>query len=140
MRNLTKKPRIYEGQIRSLERHLKIKFPEQFTKFLLEYADTSILENTFIDNSGLKWIVSNFWNYPNIYGLSIEFQENGLGKKIAFGHDEGGWSFCLSLDDADYNSVYIYRFTDHLPEEAFLKIADSFEEFINGLQPESEVL
>ncbi len=45
MRKLTKKPRIYLGQIRSLERHIGPVFPDCFKEFLLEYADTSIIEN-----------------------------------------------------------------------------------------------
>lgn len=128
-----------EGHILSLERNLNMKFPICFKEFLQEYGDSSIKENTYLDRNGLSWKISKFWNYPNIYGLTKEFVENGFGKKVAFAHDEGGWSFCLCLDENDYNSVYIYRFTDHLPEDVFLKIADSFEEFIDGLQPESEI-
>jgi hypothetical protein len=42
------------------------------------------------------------------------------------------------MDDDDFGTIYINRWTDHLPEEQFLKIADSFEEFINGLHAEDE--
>lgn len=138
MRKLTIKPRIYEGHIRSLEKHIGAKFPILFEEFLLLYADTSVEERVYHDENGLEWIISRFWNYPNIHGLTKEFQREGHGTKVAFGHDEGGWSYCLSLDPEDYNAVYVYRFTDHAPEETFLKIADSFEEFIDKLEPERQ--
>jgi hypothetical protein len=58
---------------------------------------------------------------------------------VPFAYDPGGWHFCLSFDADTYGKIIINRWTDHLPEEQFLVIADSFEEFINGLQTEENI-
>ncbi|MBK9580663.1 MAG: SMI1/KNR4 family protein [Saprospiraceae bacterium] len=54
-------------------------------------------------------------------------------KKIPFAYDPGGWHFCLSFDEDTFGKVVVNRWSDHLPEDQFIVIADSFEEFINGL-------
>lgn len=139
MRKLTISDRIYESSFNSLERKFGYKFPNYFKDFMKTYADLSVEERIYFDKEKDKWKVNKFCMYKTMFEFSEEFLKNNLGYKVPFGFDPGGWIFCICLDENDYNSVYIYRFTDHLPEEAFLKIADSFEEFIDGLQPESEV-
>ena len=52
--------------------------------------------------------------------------------------DPGGWHFCLSIDEKDYGTIIVNRWTDHSEENQFLKIADNFEEFIDGLITEDE--
>jgi len=138
MRKLTLRARLDNRDIDHLEKLTGLTFPDGFKKVLLRCADSAVLENTFYDPNNKGWHIASFWNYEGIYGLTKEFREMGFGSKIAFAHDRGGWSYCLSLDPEDYNAVYVYRFTDQVPEEAFLKIADSFEEFIDRLEPERQ--
>jgi hypothetical protein len=58
---------------------------------------------------------------------------------IPFGFDVGDWIYCICLKEDRYGQVYLMR-TDEIEEdEAFIFVANSFEEFIDGLQPESVV-
>jgi hypothetical protein len=126
MRQLTFRKRIQDGEFRSLERTYSIKIPNFFKDFMQTYGDSGVEERHFVDTNGDSWEVWCFCGYKTMYEFVGEFLENRLGFKIPFAFDRGGWLFCLSLDEIDYNSIHIYRF-DHKPEEVFLKIADNFE-------------
>ncbi len=102
-------------------------------------AGLSHYECVFIDAEGRKWEVAQYNQYKDLIGLLREFKKVGWGKKIAFAHDPGGWHFCLSLDEDTYGKIIINRWTDHTPEDQFLVIANSFEEFIDGLKKGEEV-
>lgn len=136
IRKLTIKPQIQEFEFNLLEKLLESPIPVMFKEYLKLYGGQSIVENIFKDKNNRGWHLDQFNNFDDIYGLSKEFLEHGKGKYIPFAFDPGGWHFCLSLKSEDYGFVYIHRWTDHKPEEAMLKVADSFEEFFNGLQPE----
>lgn len=138
MRKLTFSKRIQDGEFRSLERTYDIKIPGDFKNFMQIYANSGVVERVYADSNNQNWKISKFCPYKTIHEFVGEFLENNLGIKVPFAFDYGGWIFCICLDENDYNSVHIYRF-DHKPEEPFLRIANSFEEFIEGLQPESEV-
>ena len=43
-------------------------------------------------------------------------------------------------EGVDYGKIIVNRWTDYLPEEQFLVISNSFEEFINGLKREDELI
>lgn len=71
----------------------------------------------------------------------IQDEDEGIGRNdlIPFATDPGGNPYYVSLGKNDYLSVYIDTISSRGYKEPILKIADSFEEFIDGLQPESEV-
>lgn len=139
MRELKFDKRIQSGEFRLLERTYSIKLPQEFKDFMQIYANSSTIERVFWQNNSQKWTIRSFCMYKTMHEFVGEFLDYKLGIKIPFGFDPGGWIFCLSLDEQDYYSVYIYRFTDHVPEEAFLKIADNFADFIDALVPEEEI-
>lgn len=79
-----------------------------------------------------------YLTYPELYKLTDEFLREYHRKLVSFAYDPGGWHLCLSFDEATYGNIIINRWTDNLPEEQFLVIAESFEEFINGLKTDEE--
>jgi len=115
-----------------------ITFPENFKMFLKEHAGLSFYENIYF-SKGIQWEVKEYLGFKDMFKLSKEFKENEFGKKIPFAFGSGGWHFCLDISAENFNSVWIYRWTDYEKEDAWLKIADSFEGFVNHLSDYSQI-
>jgi len=64
------------------------------------------------------------------FDILKDFLENSF---IPFAGDSGGWQFVISLRKKDYGKVYFCRMDEEL-EDALTLLADSFEEFIDGLE------
>jgi hypothetical protein len=139
MRDLKIVPRIGEKNFQLIENLVEGKFSENFKEVLRKYAGLNVYENVFFDNNQNIWSLGAFDNFTTIYELTKEFKEKYHRKLIPFAYDGGGWHFCLSFDADTFGKIIINRWTDHLPEEQFLVIANSFEEFINGLKREDEI-
>lgn len=140
MRVFTVLPKVQEFELDLIEKIVEDKIPEIFREYIKRYGGEVILEKYFVDHSKLEWELSQFNLFKDLYGLTKEFLEEYNRKLIPFAYDPGGWHFCLCLDEGnDYGKIIINRWTDHLPEEQFLVIADSFEEFIDGLKREDEI-
>ncbi len=125
---------------RSMERLIGNKLEDNFKHFMSLYSGHSIYEQYFKDRNSQEWILAAIDNFTSIFKLTKEFKNSGWGNKIPFGYDEGGWHYCLSFDKETYGKVLVNRWTDHSPKEQFLIIADSFEDFINGLEETKEDL
>lgn len=141
MKKLSIQPRLNEGQVNFLETVLENPFPDEFKEFIKVYSDTSTLENTF-KCLHKYYKVSMFCTERMIYDFINDLKREGFEKKIPFAVDDGGWFYCLSVkEDSSFGKVYLFQM--EMPyeneEQAFEFVADSFEEFIDGLQPESEV-
>jgi hypothetical protein len=93
----------------------------------------------YFDKSGQIWILNGFFAVSEMIELFKEFSEILKRKMLFFEFDAGGWHYCICFEEKDSSSVYVYRWTDPLPEEQFLKITDSFKEFIEGLKREDEI-
>lgn len=104
-------------------------------------AGLRYMESYFLDKKGNLWVVAEYNLAAELHKLTREFKDHGWGLKIPFAFNSSGWHFCLSFDEDTFGKIIINRWTDHSPEEQFIVIADSFEEFINGLQrnPEEEI-
>jgi hypothetical protein len=138
MREFTILPRVQDFELNLIGNLVGNKIPDIVREYIKKYAGLSFEERFFIDKENREWELAQFNRFTDLYGLTEEFMK-GYGRKlIPFAYDPGGWHFCLCMDDEDFGTIYINRWTDHLPEEQFLKIADSFEEFINGLHAEDE--
>lgn len=138
MRQLTLYPRM--GNLSSIEKIIDKSLPMIFQDFMKSNGGLSHYERIFIDKHEAHWEVNIYLNYSDMYKLTEEFLKEYHRKLIPFAYDGGGWHFCLSFDADTYGKIIINRWTDHLPEEQFLVIADSFEEFINGLKREDEIV
>ncbi len=140
MRKLTLYPRMGDSNIRHIESIIDSKLTENFKMFLKDNGGLSHFERYFIDDAQTQWEVQKYFTYTELFKLTKEFLENYKRKLVPFAYDLGGWHFCLCIDEgANYGKIIVNRWTDHLPEEQFLVIAESFEEFINGLRTEEEI-
>lgn len=133
MREFKVLPKIQEFELDLIEKILEVRIPELVRNYLMKYGGCSIKENRYIDSTGLEWDLGQFSTFNDIYGLVKEFRDAYKCKLLPFAYDNGGWHFCLNLDSINYGSIIINRWTDHLPEDQFLIIAENFENFINGL-------
>jgi hypothetical protein len=140
MRKLTIAPRVGKRYLNLLEDFLGDKLSDYFKEIMIGYAGLMVLEDSYTDGSKNKWELQSFDNIASVLQLSKEFKENGWGLKVPFAYDPGGWHFCLSFDKETYGKIIVNRWTDHSPEEQFVIIAESFEEFINGLEKNPEEL
>ena len=129
--------RIQDAEFNFIENTLKIDLPSIFKNYLKKYGEISISESNFSSNGNGDFQIGQFLMFDEILNLSKEFFQEYKRKLVPFAYDGGGWHFCLSFDAETYGKIIINRWTDHLPEEQFLVIADSFEDFMNGLQEET---
>ncbi|HQV66575.1 MAG: SMI1/KNR4 family protein [Saprospiraceae bacterium] len=133
MKELNIAPRAGKRYIQLLENAIGSSLPGSLRSIITKYAGLSVLENTYLDSNNTEWELQTFDHIASMVDLTKEFIEKGWGKKIPFAYDPGGWHFCLSFDEDTFGKVVVNRWSDHLPEDQFIVIADSFEEFINGL-------
>lgn len=140
MKKLNLYPRMGDSNMRHIESIINVELTEDFKDFLKLNGGLSHYERFFIDQDKTVWEVNSYLNYFELFKLTSEFLEKYKRKLIPFAFDMGGWHFCLCLDEgSDMGGIIVNRWTDHLPKDQFLKIADNFNDFINGLKTEEEV-
>ncbi|WP_281631298.1 SMI1/KNR4 family protein [Flavobacterium luteolum] len=141
MRKLTLSDRFFPHQYSRIENEMGIKIPDTIKYFISEYADLSVKENKFVNNDGKLFEISQFINYRLMYDFIKEFKEEGLGKKLPLAIDDGGWVFCISFDEECMGEILLYQMEMEwkTKNDAFELVANSFEEFINGLREETSV-
>jgi hypothetical protein len=117
-----------------------IAFPDYFSDFLIEYngAETHycIYRDKYVINNFLPLLLNRNASIelilPAIRNENEDICRNDL---IPFAIDPGGRPYYLSFGDKDYGAIYIDRvgLGDSNP---LLKISESFEKFINELEPD----
>ena len=126
-----------EQEIAGFEQSYSIRLPMDFREYLKSVNAISILESLYIKDN-LEFWVSDFYPLSIEVSLSLQFVYDSLlnffeSKYIAFAGDAGGWQFVISLRKKDYGKVYFCRMDEEL-EDALTLLADSFEEFVDGLE------
>jgi hypothetical protein len=134
MKELTIAPRAGKRYMKLLENAIGGSLPVSLNEVILKYAGLRVLEDTYEDKSKVLWEIQSFDNVASMVDLTKEFIVKGWGKKLPFAFDPGGWHYCLSFDQDTYGKVIVNRWTDHEDKDQFLVIAESFEEFIEGLK------
>ncbi len=133
---------IKKEDIDIFEKKHNVSFTEKFINFLITYKGGRTKERIFFHNE-IEYSISSFLTLSNdkndciekIYlATKMSDEDGGLDRSdlIPFATDGGGNPFYLSLQ----GSVFYCR----LWSNKLTKLTDSFEEFIDGLQPESQVL
>lgn len=133
MKKLTIAPRAGKRYLKLLEESIENSLPDALLEIILNYSGIAVLEDIYVDSNARTWELQSFDHVASMVDLTKEFKNNGWGLKLPFAHDPGGWHFCLSFDKETYGKILVNRWSDFPPEEQFIVIADSFEEFINGL-------
>jgi cell wall assembly regulator SMI1 len=142
MKNLlsNSKPKdVEDSDIKKVESTFNIQFPEYFLSFLQKYGGTCTKEVVYSD---AFWV--NFFlplkseNGASIISLMegqrINYNDNSW---IPFAIDSGGWSFCIAQKENIKGQIWVEKF-DGGDENPFEFVANSFEDFINGLRTEEE--
>lgn len=140
MKELTIAPRAGKRYLQLLEKAIGSNLPESLRGLIVKYAGLAVLENTFWDKNNTEWELQTFDHVASMVDLTKEFIEKGWGKKLPFAFDPGGWHYCLSFEEESFGKVLVNRWSDHAPEDQFVVIADSLEDFINGLEERREEL
>lgn len=116
---------------------------EDIKQFLKNYGGKKIVENCFSFGE-TYYIISMVLPIKINQNPSIELIlpalrdiDEGIGRNdlVPFGIDPGGNPFYVSIGKLDYSNVYLDRMSSGY-DSPILKIADTFEQFIEGLQPE----
>ncbi len=134
---------ISNTDIHSAEHQMGITFPKPYIGFLLSHNGGDMPRNL----PNRKFFIRDFLHLnesdDSIQGIFSVVSEifGGIKDWLPFGFDDGDWIFCICLKIDKYGKIYLMR-TDEgdCEEDAFIFICDSFEEFIDGLQPESNVI
>jgi hypothetical protein len=144
MRELTKEfffIDISKEDILLVERKFSIVLPEYLRTFFLKYNGARTKEYRF--HNEVDYLVSSFLPLLENRNASVELilpairdEEEGIGRYdlIPFATDPGGRPFYVAIGGDDIGVVY-YDLIGLAFNEPLRKIADSFEEFIDGLQP-----
>lgn len=138
---------IYEYNITEIEKLLNIKFPKDLQELYLTFNGGEIEgdKNVYISNSGTEYSIKTFM--PIKYKRFTEDQlleENTIyfiNKKLVsnnyliFSMDWGGFPFCYNLQ---YGSIYFANLETEESNKRMEFVANSLEEFINGMKTEEE--
>jgi len=126
-------------EIRIFETKMGVELPEYFKFFLADQNPFVVSEKNYIKGNR-SFEVHHFYPLHADAELSLMMVNSVLkdhfnGSFVVFADDSGGWLYILSVRKEDYGKVYFCRMDEEL-ENALTLLADSFEEFINGLAEE----
>ncbi|MEM9545012.1 MAG: SMI1/KNR4 family protein [Bacteroidota bacterium] len=124
-------------EIAKFENENDVRFPKDYTDFLININAIEVEENRFSNNDRIVEI-DMFYPFDANHELSFQRTFSNLHvdllerKYISFGRDEGGWQFVLSVQKIDYGKVYLCRYDEAL-EDGLTFLSETFKSFINGL-------
>lgn len=120
-----------------------LELPESFINFLLHFNPISLQESEFTCDNGVFYI-HGFFPFSESSDL-VTFQsafrqlfQTCFDKRfVSFGCDSGGWQYVICIDEMDFGEVFFCRMDGHL-DDSLTHLADSFEEFVDGLHVPSD--
>lgn len=124
-------------QIQDFEKIIGRNLPNDYKNFLRTYnAKTTVERLTVRANN--EYMIHNWLPLSSKEEISLSnifewTKDLLLGKYLAFALDAGDWLFVISINDKDYGKVFFCR-PDQELEKGLTLLADSFEEFVNGLE------
>jgi len=141
LKNIGKK--IAFTDIDAVQTELGIKFPDVFIVFLLQNNGGDYSSEVPKTKDGYEFGFRNFIgindtlsSISNMFLAVSEAFENSKAW-LPFGFDGGDWIYCICLKEDQYGQIYLMRTDETIEDEAFIFVCNSFEEFIDDLQPES---
>ena len=136
-------------EIEAFERQQSIRLPADFKQFLISVNPIDVKETFFVAKDREHWLsqyipvekeywVHAFCPFDESYEMSIQSSHKRLywhfeNRYLRFAYDAGNWSFVVSVQEKDFGKIYFCRMDQPL-EKALALIADTFEEFIDGLE------
>lgn len=132
MKFLYSKQKLTIEELIFFEKEINLKLPQDYKKLILEYNGGTPEKEYFRG----KWVIFDSIKYgKNPIEDNLKSFKSILPKKLyPFGHDPGGWLFCLDLNEGeDYGKVYFYRMDENTAEDSKEFLANSFQEFLENL-------
>jgi len=144
---------LTDGQIKEIEKFVGLEFPIQYRKHLLKYNGGQCSPNVFIFNengeitdSMVDWFLAIYdGEYDNLKQEIewVKIEEKRMPTHILpIAHDPAGNLICISCKGNDKGYIYFwdheqevdYSITDDSDYSNLYLIAESFDEFIDGLR------
>lgn len=125
-----------------LEQKYDFIFPDDLKLFYTQYNGGKPRKKQVYLQDG-DWESST--RFHGFYSINVDFEKalNNVYNEdwwikgfIPFGYDEGGETFCFSTRAYDYGYIYYFMsdcIDDENPEDAFVKVSESFSQFINNM-------
>ena len=128
-----------DSELTLFESENGIKLPDSYREFLLTQNPYTVKEDLY-QKDGRNYEIHHFYPFDSEIQLSVQFIFDNLnavfeGKYFAFADDSGGWQYVVSIQEVDCGKVYFCRMDEAL-EDALTPLADTFEQFVNGLEIE----
>lgn len=124
-------------QVQEIEKQIGVTIPDSYKKFLQisnggfgrHNFHGKFFIRDFVSLTGENSLANIFFPVSELFHDSKDW--------LPFGFDDGDWIFCICLKRDKCGKIYLMR-TDEgdCEEDAFIYVCDSFEEFLDGLQPE----
>jgi len=128
---------LNDNEVFDFQRKHDIELPKYFLDFVRKYGGTSTQEAGFEDSYWVNFFLP--FSSSKTASVTAVFEtyviEQNTKSWLPFATDPGGWVFCISLEKNTEGQVWIDKF-DSGDENQFDFVCSSFEQFINGLQPE----
>lgn len=143
---------ITDDEFKAIESKIGFGLPPDYVELMKSYANSSIYENCYHGKSGQKFILGRFCTFAMIETRVDEYFEEfdlgddnlfkNIGFQLPFAIDGGGYRFCISLHERTYGKIFFLmeELLSIDEQSAHLFLANTLEEFINGLQPENEII
>ncbi len=134
--------KAFIGDLIELEAEYDFIFPDELKLFYSQYNGGKPRKRAVCLQEG-DWRSST--RFHGFYSIklafekalkNVYFEEWWIKGFIPFGYDEGGETFCFSTRTHDYGCIYYFMsdcIDDENPENAFLKVSESFSQFINNM-------
>ena len=124
-----------------LERKYNFRFPDDFKSFYLQYnGGKPKRREVYLQDEDWESSTSfhGFYTIKSRLEKKLEdiYEDWWIRGLIPFGYDEGGEDFCFSTRDFDYGCIYYFMsdcLDDENPENALVKVSESFTQFINEM-------
>ena len=129
--------RITNEEMHNLAETYQIHFPGEYVSYLTNSEETP--KGKWVHIQEGQWstdaVIHGFYSTAKDLTEAIELLEEDWWPKgyIAIAYDEGGNYYCISTKKEDFGSIF-YFLTDSIeedPEDALIRVCDSFSAFIN---------
>jgi hypothetical protein len=121
-----------------------LKVTDSFTDFFEKYEGLYLDESqSYYKNNDRMYEIHSILHlrknseYASVEAILEGQKYYGIEGYIPFAIDSGGWDYNVSINPETYGQVWVDKF-DSGEENTMEFVADSFEEFINGLHAEDE--
>lgn len=136
-------PKIRDEDIVTFELRHNVKFPADYREFMLEYNGGNFTGNYFQSPSGIEFVIQKIYSLGEggHRDLNVHYMQDDCPKAyangiIVIGRDVGGGCLLLAMRGKESGTIYYLDDEELLrPSSGYVKIAESFSEFMDGLKP-----